>query len=134
MVSHFMRLCLWLTTGMVTRELVAIHRKHHAKCETPEDPHSPRCYGIRRVLLEDLELYGSEARNAATLERYGHGPPDDWIERKLYAKHVGLGIGVMLAIDEVLFGPIGLSIWPVQMLWVPLFAASVISGIGHYWG
>ncbi|WP_354673954.1 DesA family fatty acid desaturase [Cupriavidus alkaliphilus] len=134
MVSHFMRFWLWLTTGMVTREWVAIHRKHHAKCETPEDPHSPQCYGIRRVLLEGAELYRSEARNAATLERYGHGTPGDWIERKLYAKHVGLGIGVMLAIDAVLFGPIGLSIWAVQMLWVPFFAAGVINGIGHYWG
>ncbi|WP_042885704.1 fatty acid desaturase [Cupriavidus necator] len=133
-VSHFLRFWLWLTTGMVTREWVAIHRKHHAKCETPEDPHSPQFYGIRRVLLEGAELYRSEARNAATLERYGHGTPDDWIERNLYAKHVGLGIGFMLAIDLVLFGPIGLSIWAVQMLWVPFFAAGVINGIGHYWG
>ncbi|MFS8980696.1 fatty acid desaturase [Cupriavidus necator] len=132
--SHFLRLWLWLTTGMVTREWVAIHRKHHAKCETPEDPHSPQFYGIRRVLLEGAELYRSEARNTATLEKYGRGTPDDWIERNLYAKYVGRGIGFMLAIDLVLFGPIGLSIWAVQMLWIPFFAAGVINGIGHYWG
>ncbi|MGO4304400.1 DesA family fatty acid desaturase [Cupriavidus sp. RAF12] len=132
--SHFLRFWLWLTTGMVTREWVAIHRKHHAKCETREDPHSPQFYGIRRVLLEGAELYRSEARNAATLEKYGHGTPDDWIERNLYAKHVGLGIGIMLVIDLMLFSPIGLSIWAVQMLWVPFFAAGVINGIGHYWG
>jgi len=132
--SHFLRFWLWLTTGMVTREWVAIHRKHHAKCETPEDPHSPQFYGIWRVLLEGAELYRSETRNAATLQRYGHDTPDDWIERNLYAKHVGLGIGIMLVIDLLLFGPIGLSIWAVQMLWVPFFAAGVINGIGHYWG
>ncbi|MFS8931206.1 fatty acid desaturase [Cupriavidus taiwanensis] len=132
--SHFLRSWLWLTTGMMTKEWVAIHRKHHAKCETPEDPHSPQFYGIRRVLLEGAELYRSEAKNVETLERYGHGTPDDWAERNLYSKHVGLGIGFMLAIDLVLFGLIGLSIWAVQMLWVPLFAAGVINGIGHYWG
>ncbi|WP_324291694.1 fatty acid desaturase [Cupriavidus sp. D39] len=132
--SHVLRFWLWLTTGMVTKEWVAIHRKHHAKCETPEDPHSPQVYGLRRVLFEGAELYRREARNPATLQKYGRGTPDDWIERKLYAKHVGLGIGIMLAIDLVLFGPIGLSIWAVQMLWIPFFAAGVINGVGHYWG
>jgi stearoyl-CoA desaturase (delta-9 desaturase) len=133
-VSHFLRFWLWLTTGMVTREWVAIHRKHHARCETAEDPHSPQLRGIRKVLFEGSELYRQEAKNAATLETYGRGTPDDWLERKLYAKHSGLGIGIMLAIDLALFGPIGLTIWAVQMLWIPIFAAGVINGIGHYWG
>jgi stearoyl-CoA desaturase (delta-9 desaturase) len=134
MVSHFFRFWLWLTTGMVTREWVAIHRKHHVKCETPEDPHSPVIHGIGKVLFEGVELYRAEAGNRATVEEYGRGTPDDWIERKLYARHTVLGIGSMLTLDVVLFGPIGLTIWAVQMLWIPLFAAGVINGIGHYWG
>lgn len=134
LVSHFFRFWLWLTTGMVTKEWTAIHRKHHANCETAEDPHSPQIHGIRKVLLEGAELYRVEARNAATLEKYGRGTPDDWIERKLYARYTRLGIGVMLGIDVALFGPIGLSMWAVQMLWIPFFAAGVINGVGHYWG
>jgi stearoyl-CoA desaturase (Delta-9 desaturase) len=133
-VSHFFRGWLWLTTGLVTREWVAVHRKHHAKCETPEDPHSPQIYGINTVLFEGAELYAREARNTATLERYGHGTPDDWLERHLYAKRSLLGVSFMLVIDLILFGPIGLTIWAVQMLWIPFFAAGVINGIGHYWG
>jgi stearoyl-CoA desaturase (delta-9 desaturase) len=113
---------------------VAIHRKHHAKSETAEDPHSPQIYGIKKVLFEGTELYRAEAKNSETLEKYGHGTPDDWIERKLYEKHVVLGISIMLLIDLILFGPIGLTIWGVQMLWIPFFAAGVINGIGHYWG
>ena len=132
--SHFFRFWLWLTTGMVTREWAAIHRKHHAGCETSEDPHSPQIHGIRKVLFEGAELYRIESRNAATLEKFGHGTPDDWIERKLYARHTIGGIGLLLVIDIVLFGPIGLSIWAVQMLWIPVFAAGVINGVGHYWG
>jgi len=132
--SHFFRFWLWLTTGMVTREWTAIHRKHHANCESAEDPHSPQIHGIRKVLFEGTELYRMEARNAATLEKFGHGTPDDWIERKLYARHTRLGIGLVLGIDIVLFGPIGLSMWAVQMLWIPFFAAGVINGVGHYWG
>ncbi|WP_436312881.1 DesA family fatty acid desaturase [Variovorax sp. LjRoot84] len=132
--SHLFRFWLWLTTGMVTREWTAIHRKHHANCESSEDPHSPQIHGIRKVLFEGTELYRMEARNAATLEKYGHGTPDDWIERKLYARHTRLGIGLVLGIDIVLFGPIGLSMWAVQMLWIPFFAAGVINGVGHYWG
>lgn len=132
--GHFFRFWLWLTTGIVTQEWVAIHRKHHAHCETVQDPHSPRIHGIRKVLFEGIELYRIEARNAATLERYGHGTPDDGIERNLYATHSRLGVGVMLAIDLVLFGPIGLTIWAVQMLWIPFFAAGVVNGVGHYWG
>ncbi len=133
-VSHFFRFWLWLTTGMVTREWVAIHRKHHARCETPEDPHSPQVLGLRKVLLEGAELYRAEAKNKETLERHGRGTPDDWIERQVYTPHASRGILLMLLIDLILFGPIGLSIWAVQMLWIPLFAAGVINGIGHYWG
>jgi stearoyl-CoA desaturase (delta-9 desaturase) len=133
-VSHFFRGWLWLTTGMITREWVAVHRKHHAKCETPEDPHSPQIYGINKVLFEGVELYGRETKNTATLERYGRGTPDDWLERHLYAKYNLLGVSLMLVIDLLLFGPIGLTIWAVQMLWIPFFAAGVINGIGHYWG
>lgn len=132
--SHFFRFWLWFTTGMVTKEWVAIHRKHHAKSETAEDPHSPQIYGIKKVLFEGTELYRAEAKNSETLEKYGHGTPDDWIERKLYSKHVVLGISIMLLIDLALFGTIGLTIWGVQMLWIPFFAAGVINGIGHYWG
>ncbi|MBT2300453.1 fatty acid desaturase [Variovorax paradoxus] len=132
--SHFFRFWLWCTTGMVTKEWAAIHRKHHANCETSEDPHSPQIHGIRKVLFEGTELYRMEAGNAATLEKYGHGTPDDWIERNLYARYTKLGIGLVLVIDIVLFGPIGLSMWAVQMLWIPFFAAGVINGVGHYWG
>ena len=132
--SHFFRFWLWLTTGMATREWVAIHRKHHARCETPDDPHSPQIYGLRKVLFEGTELYRAESRNAETLKKYGRGTPDDWIERNLYARHAVLGIGIMLAIDLVLFGPIGLAMWAMQMLWIPFFAAGVINGVGHYWG
>ncbi len=132
--SHFFRFWLWLTTGMITKEWVAIHRKHHACCDTPDDPHSPQVRGIGKVLFEGAELYRLEAKNLATLERYGHGTPNDWIERKLYGRHPGLGIGLMLVIDIIVLGPIGLAIWAVQMLWIPFFAAGVINGVGHYWG
>ncbi|TCS72419.1 stearoyl-CoA desaturase (delta-9 desaturase) [Sulfuritortus calidifontis] len=133
-VMHFFRLWLWLTTGMTTRAWVAIHRKHHAKCETAEDPHSPQIKGLKKVLLEGAELYRAEADNAETLEKYGHGTPDDWLERHVYTPHSTKGILLMLAIDVLLFGPIGLTIWAVQMLWIPFFAAGVINGVGHYWG
>jgi stearoyl-CoA desaturase (Delta-9 desaturase) len=132
--SHFFRFWLWLTTGMVTKEWAAIHRKHHAKCETPEDPHSPQILGIRKVLFQGAELYRDEAEKRETLERYGHGTPDDWLERHVYARHNVLGIVLMLVIDVVLFGFIGLTVWAVQMMWIPFFAAGVINGIGHYWG
>lgn len=133
-VSHFFRFWLWLTTGMVTKEWAAIHRKHHAKCETVEDPHSPQIFGIRKLLLQGVELYRKESLNQETIERYGRGTPDDWIERNLYAKRDSLGIYLMMAINLVLFGPIGLTVWAVQMLWIPFFAAGVINGLGHYWG
>ena len=133
-VSHFFRFWLWLTTGMVTKEWVAIHRKHHAKVETEEDPHSPQTRGIENVLLRGAELYREEARNAETLSKYGHGTPDDWMERNLYTRFSVHGVGVMLLIDLALFGPIGATIWAVQMLWIPVTAAGIINGIGHYWG
>jgi stearoyl-CoA desaturase (delta-9 desaturase) len=132
--SHFFRFWLWLTTGTVTKEWTAIHRKHHAKCETAEDPHSPQILGIKKVLLEGAELYRKEALNQETLEKYGRGTPDDWLERNLYSKHSMLGIMLMLAIDVLLFGPIGITVWAVQMIWIPVTAAGIINGAGHYWG
>ncbi|OYY95595.1 MAG: acyl-CoA desaturase [Hydrogenophilales bacterium 28-61-23] len=132
--SHFFRFWLWLTTGTVTKQWVGIHRKHHAKCETAEDPHSPQIFGIRKVLFQGAELYRAEAKVQATLDRYGHGTPDDWLERNLYTPHSMRGIQIMLVIDLILFGPIGLTIWAVQMLWIPVTAAGIINGIGHYWG
>ncbi len=132
--SHFFRLWLWLTTGMVTKEWVAIHRKHHAKCETEEDPHSPQTRGIRKVLLEGSELYRTEAKNQETLAKYGHNTPDDWIERNLYSRFSWQGVGLMLIINLFLFGAIGAAVWAVQMLWIPITAAGIINGIGHWWG
>ena len=133
-ISHFFRFWLWLTTGMVTRQWVAIHRKHHAKCETPEDPHSPQVLGINKVLLEGSELYRSEANNQETLEKYGKGTPDDWLERNIYSRLPYLGITLMLLTDVLLFGVIGITVFAIQMLWIPIFAAGVINGIGHFWG
>ena len=132
--SHFFRFWLWLTTGIVTKEWAAIHRKHHAKCETAEDPHSPVILGIKKVLLEGAELYRKEAENPETLDRYGHGTPDDWLENKLYSGRSMLGIVLMLVINVLLFGPLGLTIWAVQMAWIPVNAAGIVNGIGHYWG
>jgi stearoyl-CoA desaturase (delta-9 desaturase) len=133
-VSHFFRFWLWLTTGMVTKEWVSIHRKHHAKVETTDDPHSPQTRGIKTVLLRGAELYRDESKVADTLDKYGHGTPNDWVERNLYSRFSWQGVGVMLAIDLALFGPIGATIWAVQMLWIPITAAGIINGIGHYWG
>jgi len=133
-VSHFFRFWLWLTTGMITKEWAAIHRKHHAKVETPDDPHSPQVKGIKKVLFDGADLYRQEVKNRQTMEKYGHGTPDDWLERNIYAPHNSKGIILMFLIDVLLFGPIGITIWAVQMIWIPLFAAGVINGIGHYWG
>ncbi|MGA7799587.1 MAG: fatty acid desaturase [Gammaproteobacteria bacterium] len=133
-VSHFFRFWLWLTTAMVTREWVAVHRKHHAKCETPEDPHSPQTRGLAKVLFAGAVLYRREADNARTLENYGSGTPDDWVERRLYSRFPALGIALMLVLDMALFGPVGLAVFLAQMLWIPLWAAGVINGLGHYWG
>jgi stearoyl-CoA desaturase (delta-9 desaturase) len=132
--SHFFRLWLWLTTGMETKAWAAIHRKHHARCETEEDPHSPQILGLSKVLWEGAELYRIEAKNPQTLEQYGKGTPDDWLERNIYSAHSGRGILLMLLIDVLLFGPIGITMWAVQMLWIPFLAAGVINGVGHYWG
>ena len=134
-VSHFFRLWLWLTTGMVTKEWAAIHRKHHAKCETVDDPHSPQIYGINRVLWGGVFLYVKEAFNKETMERYGHGTPDDWVERNVYSSHSILGLFLTGAINVALFGLIpGLAILVVQIIWIPFWAAGVINGIGHYFG
>ena len=134
-LSHFFRVWLWLTTGMVTKEWAAVHRKHHAKCDTAEDPHSPRVYGINRVLWGGVLLYIKEARRQETLERYGQGTPDDWIERNLYSSHSWLGLVLMGAIDVALFGIVpGLLIVAAQIAWIPFWAAGVINGLGHYWG
>lgn len=132
--SHFFRLWLWLGTGMVTKEWVAIHRKHHAKCETQDDPHSPVAHGIKTVLLTGSELYRSEAKNQETLSKFGHGTPDDWMERNVYSRFTWQGVGIMLIIDLALFGAIGLTVWAVQMLWIPITAAGIINGLGHWWG
>ncbi len=132
--SHFFRFWLWLTTGMVTKEWAAIHRKHHAKCEQAEDPHSPQVYGIKKVFFEGSELYRAEAKNKETMARYGHGTPDDWIERNLYTRYSWQGVGLMLILDLLLFGAAGAAVWAVQMAWIPITAAGIINGIGHYWG
>jgi stearoyl-CoA desaturase (delta-9 desaturase) len=133
-IAHFFRFWLWMTTGMVTREWVAIHRKHHAKCETPEDPHSPQVRGLGTVLWQGAELYREEAGNRGTLEHYGHLTPDDWLERHVYARLPWLGVTLMLLLDIALFGAAGLVLWAVQMAWIPFWAAGVINGVGHYWG
>jgi stearoyl-CoA desaturase (delta-9 desaturase) len=132
--SHFFRFWLWLSTGMVTREWVAIHRKHHAKCETVDDPHSPQTRGIETVLWRGAELYRAEAKNQETIAKFSRGTPNDWIERNLYTRYSWQGVGLMLILNVALFGVIGLSIWAVQMAWIPITAAGVINGIGHYWG
>lgn len=131
---HFFRFWLWLTTGMVTKEWVAIHRKHHARCEREGDPHSPVVFGLGMVFFRGAELYRDEARNEETLKRFGHGTPDDWIERNLYSRHNLLGIMIMLGIDLALFGAIGLTVWAIQMAWIPFWAAGVVNGVGHALG
>ncbi len=135
LASHFFRFWLWLTTGMVTREWAAIHRKHHAKCETAEDPHSPQIYGINRVLWGGVLLYVKESRNRETLERYGHGTPDDWIERNLYSRFTLMGLVIMSLVDMALFGVVpGLAVYAAQIAWIPFWAAGVINGVGHWFG
>ncbi len=133
-IEHFFRFWLWLTTGMVTRQWVAVHRKHHACVETKDDPHSPQVYGIKKLLLEGTELYRVGTKDQETLEKYGHGTPDDWMERNVYTKHGKVGVGSMLVINILVFGPLGLTVWAVQMLWIPIFAAGIVNGLGHYWG
>ncbi len=132
-LKHFFRFWLWLTTGMVTRQWTAIHRKHHAVCETEEDPHSPVCRGIGEIFWRGTEAYQEAAKDKALLARYGSGCPEDWLERHVYENNT-VGVVFMLFIDLLLFGVAGLTVWAVQMLWIPVFAAGVINGIGHWWG
>ncbi len=132
--AHFFRFWLWLGTGQVTKEWVSIHRKHHAKCETSEDPHSPQAFGIKKVFWEGAELYRAESKNRETMVKYGHGTPNDWIERNLYSRFSWQGVGLMMIINLALFGAAGLAVWAVQMAWIPVTAAGIINGIGHYWG
>ena len=133
-ISHFMRFWLWLTTGMTTKQWVAIHRKHHQTTDQPGDPHSPHVYGIWTLLTSGWYLYNKAAKDPNFVIQYGKGTPKDWIERKLYTPHHKLGLIIMLIIDLVLFGYWGLLVWAVQMIWIPFLAAGVINGIGHYWG
>lgn len=133
-LEHAFRFWAWLTTGMNTKEWTAVHRLHHAKCEKAGDPHSPQVHGLKKVFFKGYWLYAEAAKNKETLERYGKGTPEDWIERNLYSKHPILGIFSMLVINAVLFGPAGALVWLVQMLWIPTWAAGVINGVAHFWG
>ena len=133
-VSHFFRFWLWMTTGMLTGQWAAIHRKHHAKCETEEDPHSPQTRGIWKVLLEGAELYRTEAKNEETMRKFSHGTPNDWMERNVYTKYPILGVSLMMVLNVALFGVVGLTIWAVQMIWIPFWAAGVVNGLAHFWG
>jgi stearoyl-CoA desaturase (delta-9 desaturase) len=134
MAAHFFRLWLWLTTGMVTKEWVAVHRKHHAKCETADDPHSPQIVGIWKVLLGGVGLYHSATHDPSVISCFGRGTPDDWLERHVYGRFRYLGIAIMAALDVLLFGAAGLVVFAVQMVWIPFWAAGVINGLGHFWG
>ena len=133
-VSHFFRAWLWVATGMITKEFVAVHRKHHAKCETVDDPHSPQTRGLKALLLTGVELYRVEATNKETLLKFGHNTPDDWIERNVYTRFTWQGVGLMLILNLALFGAIGAAVWAVQMVWIPWWATGVINGLGHWWG
>lgn len=133
-VALLFRSWLWLTTGMTTKTWTAIHRKHHAFVDGPQDPHSPQIFGLKKVLSEGAELYRAAGKDREMLEKYGHGTPDDWLERKVFAPHDRIGVGVMLLTNLFLFGPLGLTIWAVQMAWIPLFAAGIINGVGHWSG
>lgn len=134
LVSHFFRFWLWLTTGMVTAEWVAIHRKHHATTDVEGDPHSPKVFGIKKVLWQGAELYRFSSKDKEMVEKYSHGTPKDWIERRLYQRFSALGIFIMLGLDLFFFGLPGLTIWALQMIWIPFHAAGVVNGLGHHWG
>ena len=133
-LNHFFRFWTWLTTSMITREWVAIHRKHHAKVETEEDPHSPQTRGIAKVFWEGVELYREARADRASIEQYGKGAPEDWIERRLYTPHANLGPSVLLFANFGLFGLPGIALWAIQMAWIPFWAAGVVNGLGHWWG
>lgn len=132
--SHFFRFWLWLTTGMVTAEWVAIHRKHHATTDIEGDPHSPVVEGIKTVFWQGAELYRKAAADREMVKKYSHGTPDDWMERHVYARYPAIGISLMFVLNAILFGIPGITIWAIQMIWIPLWAAGVVNGIGHYWG
>ena len=133
-VSHFMRFWLWLTTGMITKQWVAVHRKHHRFCEQAEDPHSPRQFGIWRVLFGGALLYHAASKDQNMVNTYGVGTPADWVEHNIYTAHSRLGIGILLLFNIWLFGWIGAIIWGIQMIWIPFWAAGVINGLAHWWG
>ena len=133
-LSYFFRFWLWITTGQSTREWVAVHRKHHARVEQEDDPHSPFVYGINKVLWQGAELYREAAADPTVSRDFGHGTPKDWIERKLYVRYSNLGIGILFFAFVILFGPLGITYWAIQMAWIPFLAAGVINGGGHYWG
>ena len=133
-VAHVFRFWTWLTTSMITREWAAIHRKHHAKCETEEDPHSPQVKGIKTVFWRGVELYREARSDRDAIEKYGKGCPDDWIERTLYTPHATMGPTLLLFISFALFGFAGVAIWAIQMAWIPFWAAGVVNGLGHWWG
>ena len=133
-VAHVFRFWTWLTTSMITREWAAIHRKHHAKCETEEDPHSPQVKGIKTVFWRGVELYREARSDRDAIEKYGKGCPDDWIERTLYTPHATMGPTLLLFISFALFGAAGVAIWALQMAWIPFWAAGVVNGLGHWWG
>ena len=133
-VSHFFRFWLWIGTGMKTADFVSVHRKHHAKCETEEDPHSPQTRGLKALLLTGTELYQAEAANPETHAKFSHGCPKDWVENNVYSRYTWQGVGLMMVLNLALFGGIGLTVWAIQMLWIPVLATGVINGIGHYWG
>ena len=133
-LQHFFRFWLWLTTGMVTKEWVAVHRKHHARCEGPEDPHSPQVHGIRKVLLEGAELYREAAADGTVTDKFGHGTPDDWMERNVYGRFSAVGVALLALVEFALFGLAGIAVFAVQMLCIPVLAAGVINGLGHFWG
>ena len=133
-VEHFMRFWLWLTTGMVTKEWVAIHRKHHQKSDTVDDPHSPKIYGIWRVLFGGALLYVKAKQDKPMVDKLGVGTPNDWIEHNVYSRYPSFGLGLLLILDTLVFGWAGLLVWSVQAIWIPFWAAGVINGIGHWWG
>ena len=134
LLAHFFRFWSWLTTSMITREWAAIHRKHHAKCETEEDPHSPMHKGIGNVLWKGADMYRESRLDRASIEQYGKGCPDDWVERTLYTGHANLGVILLLALSFLLFGAKGVAAWAIQMAWIPFWAAGVVNGLGHWWG
>jgi stearoyl-CoA desaturase (Delta-9 desaturase) len=133
-LSHFMRFWLWLTTGMVTKQWVAVHRKHHRFSDEPGDPHSPHVYGIKQVFFKGAVLYHEASKDKVMVDTYGAGTPADWIEHNLYSAHSRLGIGILLVLTTLMFGWWGIVIWGIQMLWIPFWAAGVVNGVAHWWG